>query len=258
MTITIGGNWKSQVTTVADAVDRLTALGKAARQHSSLTTFIAVPSALLYPLSQYDFSPIKLASQDMHYTEKGAFTGVTSVLTLNDLQIEYVLIGHSERRIIFRETNEELNQKVLLALKHNKQIVFCIGETAKERASGQVEAVLSTQLSVGLQNVTDLSSICIAYEPVWAINNKYLNPDSEIKAASPEEAQKTHAFIRGWVRDHYSAAVANNMSILYGGSMKGSNAQALLSMPDINGGLIGGASLAAELLDPVLQIADQQ
>jgi len=247
----IAGNWKLQVTNLKDAQSRIDEIDTYLEKYPNLESFIAVPSVFLYNLkSKY----LKIASENIHYTESGAYTGSTSVLSLKDAGIKYTLIGHSERRIIFKETDEEINQKVHLALQNGITPVLCIGETAQERAEGRHEEILYKQIAWGLRGVESLDNVILAYEPVWAINNKALNPDTEIRAATPKDAQETHQFIRRKVFEIYNNPTAESIRILYGGSMKPTNADELLNQPDIDGGLIGGASLKVETLGPIYDI----
>jgi len=171
----------------------------------------------------------------------------------------YVLVGHSERRIIFGESDTSLNKKVKKVIEHGLKVVFCIGEKASQRNDGQHEEILSHQLRSGLKEISEdqLSSVIIAYEPVWAINNPLLNPDSEIIAATPEEAESTHAFIRSWFAKNFSDKVANSIRIQYGGSMKPANCEQLLPLPNIDGGLIGSASLSSDSFIPIIETASK-
>lgn len=243
-----GGNWKLQIPTVAESVKIAREIAEALGELETVDVFIA-PSAnaLLEVGKAISGSKLKLAAQNMHYFEKGAFTGELSVLAIKEAGAEYVLIGHSERRRIFQETDEDLNKKVKLALEHGVKVIFCIGETARERENGQVKEINEKQLEIGLMGVEhkDLENIVIAYEPVWAINNEYLNPGIEIRPATVEEAQDTHDMIRNWLAAKFGDA-GNTIRIQYGGSMKAANAEQLLAQENIDGGLIGGASLKAE------------
>jgi len=176
----------------------------------------------------------------MSEEESGAHTGETSVSMLKDLGVEMVIIGHSERRSIYNESNETINKKVKLALKHNLTVDLCIGETLLEREAGKAEAVCFEQLEKGLAGVTEaqLSKIVIAYEPVWAIGTG--------KTATPEDADAVHMACRSKIETMYSATAAENMVIQYGGSVKPGNVKELMAMGNIDGGLIGGASLTAD------------
>lgn len=185
-------------------------------------------------------SNVIVAAQNMAGSEEGAFTGETSVMMLKDLGVEAVLLGHSERRHIYGETNEQINEKVKLALQHGMIPVLCIGELLEEREAGKAEAVCFEQLEKGLAGVSEkeLDNVVIAYEPVWAIGTG--------KTATPDDADAIHASCRKKVAEMYSAAAAEKMVIQYGGSMKPENIKDLMAMENIDGGLIGGASLKAD------------
>ena len=185
-------------------------------------------------------SSILLGAQNMGLEEAGAYTGDVSPLQLLDVGVKTVILGHSERRHIFKETDQMINKKVLLALKHGMEVILCVGETLEEREGGKAEAVCKAQVMEGLKGVSkdDTQKVTIAYEPVWAIGTG--------KSASPKDADDMHAFIRTCIASLYDEKIAKDIVIQYGGSMKESNAEELLKMPNINGGLIGGASLKAE------------
>lgn len=185
-------------------------------------------------------SSILLGAQNMGYEDAGAYTGDVSPLQLLDVGVNVVILGHSERRHIFKEDDEMINKKVLLALKHGLEVILCVGETLEKRESGEAEAVCKTQVMEGLKGVSkeDMQKVTIAYEPVWAIGTG--------RSASPKDADDMHAFIRSCIKSIYDEKTANEILIQYGGSMKENNAEDLLKMPNINGGLIGGASLKAE------------
>lgn len=185
-------------------------------------------------------SPIKLSAQNMHFEDKGAFTGEISNSMLKSVGCEYVILGHSERRSIFGESNEIINKKIVKALSVGLKPIFCVGETLEERENNVTEKVIEEQIRKGLENVseTDLSNVIVAYEPVWAIGTG--------KVASPEQAQDVHKFIRDLISKMYNSNIAENLTIQYGGSVKPDNAAGLLSKPDIDGALVGGACLVAE------------
>ena len=178
-------------------------------------------------------------AQDLNQHEEGAFTGAVAPGMLTDFGCSYVLVGHSERRGLFHESNEVVSAKFGVALKAGMKPILCVGETLAERESGATEQVVATQLDAVLDRwgAQALSTAVVAYEPVWAIGTG--------KTAAPSQAQTVHAFIRGRVAQHDSQ-VAQSLCILYGGSVKANNAAELFSMPDIDGGLIGGASLVAD------------
>ena len=185
-------------------------------------------------------SQIKLSAQNMHFEDKGAFTGEISHSMLKSVGCEFVILGHSERRSIFGETDEIINKKIIKALSVGLNPIFCIGETLEEREANITEKIVETQIRKGLENVSesDLAKIIIAYEPVWAIGTG--------KVATPEQAQDVHFFIRNLISQMYSKEAAENLTIQYGGSVKPDNAAGLLSKPDIDGALVGGACLKAD------------
>lgn len=194
-------------------------------------------------------SIIKLGAQNMYFEEQGAFTGEISAAMLKSAGCEYVIIGHSERRTIFRETNGMINLKIKKALGSGLKPVFCIGETLEEREKGITNEVLKTQLEEGLAGLgeDDVNKIIIAYEPVWAIGTG--------RTATPEQAQEAHKFIRNVIGEKFSPAVAGNIIIQYGGSVKPDNAAELLKQEDIDGALVGGACLKADSFLSIIRSA---
>ncbi|MHA2075132.1 MAG: triose-phosphate isomerase [Candidatus Hodarchaeales archaeon] len=256
----IGGNWKMQISKVEDAESIAEKIAVAINNIRFVDVFIAPSFNALYTVGKaIQNTKLNLSGQNIHYHEKGAFTGQISVLSLLDSGCEYVILGHSEPRRIFNETDEIINLKIRLALEKNLKPVLCIGETAKEREDDRVTEVNEEQLSGSLKGVSkrELHKIVIAYEPVWAINNKFLNPDTEIKPATPQQASEAHQIVRNWIRHNYNAKVAEDIPIIYGGSMNANNADKLLSIDDIDGGLIGGASLSVDTFLPIIQSADR-
>ena len=254
----IGGNWKMQVLTVNESVRIAQEIARGLSSISTVEVFISPSFNALYPVSQtLKETHLNLAGQNMYTHDKGAFTGQISALSLVDAHCRYVLLGHSEPRRIFGEQDELIRQKLLKALDHKILPVLCIGETARERELGQATEVLHEQLAGSLKGLTtnQMMQIVIAYEPVWAINNKFLNPDTEIRPATPVEAKEAHGITRVWLRKEFGAPIAEEISIIYGGSMNANNAKELLSLDDIDGGLIGGASLSAEKFLPIIQFA---
>lgn len=183
---------------------------------------------------------IQVIAQNMHFAESGAYTGEISALMLTSLGVKTVILGHSERRAYFNETDATLAKKVDQALKHDMQIIFCFGEELDDRKSGNQEKIVSGQIKNALFHLDAdaFKNIILAYEPVWAIGTG--------ETASPEQAQDMHAFIRKTLADQYGNEIAEEMSILYGGSCKPGNAKELFSKQDVDGGLIGGAALNAE------------
>ena len=182
-------------------------------------------------------SNVAVGAQNIHQAESGAYTGEISATQVKSTGADYVILGHSERRAYFGETDELLSQKVDAALKNELKPIFCIGETKEEREGEQVFDVIKRQLEQGIFHLSseDFEKVVLAYEPVWAIGTGL--------TASPEQAQEVHAFIRESIANKYTQSIADNTSILYGGSCNPSNASVLFSQKDIDGGLIGGASL---------------
>jgi triosephosphate isomerase (TIM) len=187
-----------------------------------------------------EFTNITVAAQNMHQAESGAYTGEVSASMLKSIGVETVIIGHSERRSIFYETDSQLAYKVDTALTHNMMVIFCFGEELKDRQDKQHFNVVENQLRDGLFHIKNDSweNIILAYEPVWAIGTG--------ETATPEQAQEMHNFIRETVRHTFGSNIAEDVSILYGGSVKPDNAKEIFSKPDVDGGLIGGAALKAD------------
>jgi triosephosphate isomerase len=185
-------------------------------------------------------SQIKLGAQNMHFEDSGAFTGEVSSSMLKSVGCEYVILGHSERRHIFGETDEVINKKIKKALSAGLKPIFCVGELLEERENGTTNDVVKRQVLKGLEGISEanMKNIIVAYEPVWAIGTG--------KTASPAQAQEVHEFIRDLIEIDYSLEVANELTIQYGGSVKPDNAKELLSQKDIDGALVGGACLKAD------------
>lgn len=235
----IAGNWKMNKTS-ADGValtrDIVTAVGK----QSDVEVVVCPPFTAIESAGKaLEGSNVKLGAQNMHFEASGAFTGEISAPMLRAIFATHVILGHSERRTLFGETDELVNKKVLSALKNQLRPIFCVGETLAERESGSTLKVVQTQMERGLEGVNkdQAASVIVAYEPVWAIGTG--------KVATTEQAQEVHAFIRGLLTKLFTEPVAQKVRILYGGSMKPANAPELLAQKDIDGGLIGGASLEA-------------
>jgi len=188
-----------------------------------------------------------VGAQNISNFEEGAYTGEISAKMLDSMGVEYSIIGHSERRKYFEESHEVLAEKVNMALKHDVSPIFCCGEVLPEREAGAHFDVVKKQLDESLfhLNPTDFGNVVIAYEPVWAIGTGV--------TASPEQAQEMHAYIRGLVREKYNEEIAENTTILYGGSCNAKNAKELFANPDVDGGLIGGASLKANDFNQIIQ-----
>ncbi len=235
----IAGNWKMNKT-VAESKQLATELVNQAKIVQNAEIIICPTYLVLDSVSKIvKGSNIKLGAQDVHFENDGAYTGKISVSMLKEIGVEYVILGHSEQRIYFHETNQIVNQKVKKVLSENLKAIVCVGETLEEREGDKTNQVVESQLQDCYENLSadDVANTVVAYEPVWAIGTG--------KVASDEQAQEVHAFIRQWFKKQYSEQVANFIHIQYGGSMKPNNAQNLLSQPDIDGGLIGGAALVA-------------
>ena len=209
-------------------------------KHTSTEVIIAPPfTNLLAAINTLKGSPIEVAAQNMHFAENGAYTGEISVLMLKSIGVQAVILGHSERRAYFNETDALLAKKVDTALAHDIRIIFCFGDEFKDRKAENEKAVVESQIKNALFHLPSAAwdQIILAYEPVWAIGTG--------ETASPNQAQDMHAFIRKTLADNYSEALADSVSIIYGGSVKSSNAKEIFSKTDVDGGLIGGASLDA-------------
>jgi triosephosphate isomerase len=192
---------------------------------------------------------IRLGAQNCAPEEQGAHTGEVSVLQLKDLGVQTIILGHSERRHSYKEDDALINKKVKLALKHGFEVILCIGELLEEREAGKVEEVCETQLVKGLEGVnpSDLSNVVVAYEPVWAIGTG--------KTATPQDAEAVHAFVRKVIARLYGVEAAERIVIQYGGSVKADNAAQLMAMENIDGALVGGASLKADTFVPIAKFS---
>jgi len=226
-------------TTVTQAVELAQAVCDQYTRHQ-VDVVLCAPFTNLYAVySVIKDTPIALGAQNLYWEEKGAFTGEVSAEMLKSVGCQFVIVGHSERRQYFGETDETVNRKVVKALAHHLTPIVCVGELLQERESGLTEQVVERQVRGAFVGVTkaDAAKIVVAYEPVWAIGTG--------RVASPEQAQEVHQFIRSILISLYDKELAESIRIQYGGSMKADNAAELLRQPDIDGGLIGGASLQA-------------
>ncbi|RKU21761.1 triose-phosphate isomerase [Candidatus Poribacteria bacterium] len=236
----IAGNWKLNKT-ISEAVALTTALKALVAEVSDVEIIVAPPFTALAAVNDVvTDSNIHLSAQDVYLEDSGAFTGEVSAPMLKDVGCNYVIIGHSERRQYFSETNESVNQKVKAALAHDLKPIICVGEQLEERESGRTETVIEDHVTGGIRGLSaaELLSCVIAYEPVWAIGTG--------KTATPDQAQEVHNFIRGLLTKSHSVEVASQLRIQYGGSVKPENAAELMAQPDVDGALVGGASLEAE------------
>lgn len=235
----VAGNWKMN----NDYVDSEILVSRLQNEYkpTSAEVIIAPPfTSLLSSISTLKGSQIGVAAQNMHFAESGAYTGEISVGMLKSLGVQTVILGHSERRAYFNETDQVLIQKVDTALENGMKVIFCFGEELEDRKAGRQNSVVESQIKNVLFHLPESAwgTIILAYEPVWAIGTG--------ETASPEQAQEMHGFIRKTIAEAYSQTLADDVSILYGGSVKPANAKEIFSKPDVDGGLIGGASLDAE------------
>lgn len=235
----VAGNWKMNKD-VHESMELLRAI-QSTPIPEAVRVMIAPPTLFLDRMAEATQGhPLQVVSQNMNAAASGAFTGEISAEMLKSISIQATLLGHSERRAYYNETNETLSKKVKTAQENGMEIIFCFGEELADRKSNKHFEVVSEQLETGLfsTEALDWSNIILAYEPVWAIGTG--------ETASPQQAQEMHAFIRSQIQNRFGAAIAEATSILYGGSVKPSNAVELFSQEDVDGGLIGGASLQAE------------
>ena len=227
--------------TVPEALELVGGLLHSCSAKTDVEVVLAPPFTALHAVSDaIKGSGMALAAQNMHWEPKGAFTGEVSPAMLRDAGCAFVIIGHSERRQFFGETDATVNKKLAAAYANGLTPIMCVGETLAERERGDAFKVIETQLSGGLKDVgpKQAEGTVIAYEPVWAIGTG--------KTATPQQAQEAHAFIRGWLRKAYGEAVAAKIRIQYGGSVKPDNVKELMACEDIDGALVGGAALKAD------------
>ena len=241
----IAGNWKMNMTPSegkAFAAELAKALEGSSTKVMIAPPFVTIPAVL----EAVKGSSVIVAAQNMSDNLSGAYTGEVSAKMLKDLGVTNVILGHSERRALYQENDQFINRKVLLALSEGMDVDLCIGETLEEREAGKLEEVLTRQVTEGLKGVSaeQMKHITLAYEPVWAIGTG--------KTATPEDADAAHAFVRSLVAKLYTKGVAEELIIQYGGSVKASNAKALMSKEHIDGALVGGASLSVEQFLPIV------
>ncbi len=236
----IAGNWKMN-TNRAEGTALAQAVAAGAGEVGEVDLLVCPPSVYLSAIADaISGSPVALGAQNMCDCDNGAFTGEVSSSMLNDVGAEYVILGHSERRTIYGETDEIVNKKTVKALEAGLAPIVCVGELLEEREAGKTTDVIKTQFEGSLAGITEaqITSIVIAYEPVWAIGTG--------KVATPEQAEEVHADLRRLLTERYNADIAAQIRILYGGSVKPGNAADILSKENVDGALVGGASLKAE------------
>jgi len=243
----LAGNWKMFMLS-GPAKELAAALAKSAGNLIDRDMVLIPPfTALSVVKAAIAGTNISLGAQNVHAEPQGAFTGEVSAPMLVDAGCRYVVIGHSERRQFFEETNGSCNAKIKAALAAGLIPIYCIGETLDQREYGQTFKVIETQLTEGLANFTsrEIQDLVLAYEPVWAIGTG--------RTATPDQAQEVHAFIRAWLKSHLDVATAEALRIQYGGSVKPDNIDVLMACPDVDGALVGGASLKVESFIRIVQ-----
>lgn len=243
----IAGNWKMNKT-LREGQELVIALRRELYQIEDVDIVVCPPYTLLaYLADALETSNIVIGAQDVYWQDEGAFTGEVSPVMLKDIGCKFVIIGHSERRQYFGETNESVNNKIKAALKHNLTPIVCVGETLSQRESGSTFKVLDGHIENGFKNITDtdILKIIIAYEPVWAIGTG--------KTATSQQAQEAQKYIRDLLRKMYNNDVADTVRIQYGGSVKPDNITELMSEPDVDGALVGGASLKVETFAEIVK-----
>ena len=246
----VAGNWKMNKT-VREAVDLVRELKTSLSGARSAEVAVAPPFTALFAVHQeIEGSPIYLAAQNLYWEEKGAFTGEISPIMLKEVGCHYVIIGHSERRQFFGETDETVNRRIKAALAHRLKVIFCIGETLQEREGEKTFSVIEKQIEGGLKGLGDqeIRNTVIAYEPVWAIGTG--------KTATPEQAEEVHRFIRRKLEKLYSREVSEEIRIQYGGSVTPENIRGLMDQPNIDGALVGGASLKVDSFSKIVRFEE--
>ncbi len=245
----IAGNWK-MYKTLREGQELVIALRRELYQIEDIDIVVCPPYTLLaYLADALETSNILIGAQDLYWQDEGAFTGEVSPVMLKDIGCKFVIVGHSERRQYFGETNESVNKKINAALKHSLTPIVCVGETLSQREAGETFNVLDGHIENGLKDITDtdILKIVIAYEPVWAIGTG--------KTATAQQAQESQKYIRDLLRKMYNNDIADTLRIQYGGSVKPENIIELISQPDIDGALVGGASLKIETFAEIVKKA---
>ena len=245
------GNWKMNGM-IGETLKRLTALERQLEDTAGIEVVVAPPFTALYSagIALQDFN-IKLGAQNLYYENEGAFTGEISGPFLKDVGCEFVIVGHSERRHIFKEDDELVNRKVRAGLAADLEVIFCVGETLEEREANKTFDYIEHQLNVGLQelHIHDIEAFSIAYEPVWAIGTG--------KNATSGQVGEVHDWIRNFLGKRFDAPTANDIRLLYGGSVKAANAKSLIESSNVDGLLVGGASLDPEEFVEIIQNVGQ-
>ena len=241
----IAGNWKMNMLP-NEAISTIADLAPLVKDSKCEVVICAPYIDLFYSLLTAQGTNIKIGAQNMHYEEKGAYTGEISGKMLKSIGVEYVIIGHSERRQYFSETDEIVNQKIKIALENSLKPIVCVGETLEQKEQGETEKIITKQVELALEGLNEeqVKQIIIAYEPIWAIGTG--------KTATSADANNSIKAIRNKIKELYGEAISENISILYGGSVKSSNAKELFETSDIDGALIGGASLKLDEFEKII------
>jgi len=245
----VTGNWKMH-TTARETRDLLNSLKALLKDINKITVAVCPPFPYLFLASEIlEGSFIHVGAQNMYWEIEGAYTGEISPRMLKDAGCEFVIIGHSERRKLFKETDEMVHRKIQAALTEGLHPIVCVGETLEEREGGKTTEIIETQIKGAFAGfkAEELKGVTIAYEPVWAIGTG--------RTATPEQAEEAHRLIRVWLADRFGRELAEEIRIQYGGSVKPENAAALLAQPNIDGALVGGASLKAESFAAIVKQA---
>lgn len=246
----VAGNWKMNTTKESGSQLASALAAEVPSENEAVEVLVCPPFPYLTTIGDIvNGSGVGFGAQNCYHEAPGAFTGETATEMLTDIGCRSVILGHSERRHVLKETDADINLKVKKALESGLQVILCVGELQSERESDQTEAVLNTQMTGGLEGVeaSSFGQIVIAYEPVWAIGTGL--------TATPDQAEAAHQYLRNWLKEQYSAEIADATRILYGGSVKPDNAKELLSQENVDGALVGGASLKADLFVPIIQAA---
>ncbi len=256
--VIIAGNWKMN-NTIGESISLVKELKKLVKDVEDREIVVCPPFTSLAAVgAELKGSNIELGAQNMHFEKEGAFTGEISALMLKEAGVTYVIIGHSERRNVFNEDDELINKKISSALENGLKPIFCVGETLKERENGKTKQVVKEQINKGLKGIVpnsssktqtiekkEMKNLVIAYEPVWAIGTG--------KNATPQQAEDIHLFIRELLKSMFDDKTAENTTILYGGSVTPDNAADLISQDDVDGALVGGASLYAKKFERIVK-----
>jgi len=247
----IAGNWKMH-NTIKESVNLALEITEKANSKPEVDVMIAPVFTALNPVHlNIKNTRTLLCAQDCHWEDKGAFTGAVSAQQVKDAGATHIILGHSERRSLFADTNEIVNKKIKSALSVQLTPILCIGETLQQREQNQTNDVLAQQITQSLKDLSpeSISGLIIAYEPVWAIGTG--------KTATPEQAQQTHKFVREHIAELYNANLAQKIRIIYGGSVKPENIKAIMECEDIDGALVGGASLKADSFIKIIDFREQ-